>query len=181
MENLVGPAYFIANRTVAQLSQNSVKIDLETFIKRLQYDYLVRVMGLPLYKLFETEYAQDPKPAKWVELVTGGEFEYKGSIAVWGGLANDTFKTSPIADYVYYFYHRDKATEVVGSGTIIPDTENGANVVNRSRMVDAWNSACKNAQLMELFLESDPVAYPDYKGVSAANREYFRNINLMNL
>jgi hypothetical protein len=181
MDNLVNSSFFVANRTVAQLSENSVRLNLETFIKRFQYDYLTRVMGLTLYKLFEAEYTGGPIPQKWKDLVDGAEFDYKGAVCVWPGLANQTFKTSPIADYVYYHYHRDQATTVVGSGTMVPNVENGEVVVNRGRMVDAWNAARKGAQLLEMFLQSRPDDYPNYDGVSEENRQYFTAINILNL
>lgn len=181
MENLINSSFFVANRTIAQLSENSVRTNLELFIKRFQYDYLTRVMGLTLYKLFEAEYVGENKPQKWVDLVNGVEFTYRGALCVWPGLANQTFKTSPIADYVYYYYQRDKVTAVVGSGTMVPNVENGEVVVNRGRMVDAFNAAVKGAQLLEMYLLSRPTDYPEYPGVSDANKYHFTPVNLLNL
>jgi hypothetical protein len=181
MINLVDASFFVADRTVAQLSQAAVRTELELYIKRYQYDYLVRVMGLNLYKLFETGYAIDPKPQIWVDLVSGAEYVQGGKTCIWQGLANQEFKTSPIADYVYYWYQRDKVTAVVGSGTILPNAENGEAVVNRGRMVSAWNAAREGAKACEAFLESNPTAYPDYRGVSYSNRHYFSPVNLLNL
>ena len=64
-------------------------------------------------------------------------------------LIDPEFKTSPIANYVFYYYFMSKDTDVDASGTYKHDRESGSVISNTSRAIPVWNEMIK--MLLPLF------------------------------
>ena len=86
-----------------------VNDELNLFIKKYENDFLKKVFG---------------------------EQEYEPYLPF---LIDTEFRTSPIANYVFYHYFMSKDTDVDSSGTYKHTRDSGIMVSNASRCIPAWN------------------------------------------
>lgn len=80
-----------------------------------------------------------------------------------------TFTTnqSPIAQYIYYWYCRDAASQNTGIGQVITNAENASNVSPRRKLATVWNAMhywCVDfINFMEAMRLQNPVPYPEWE------------------
>lgn len=103
---------------------------------------------------------------RWVDLLEGKEFTYYETLHKWGGFSN-TLLQSPIANYVYYRYMENKATDNTLVGTTVQKVDNNARVNSVQKMIDAWNSMVDMNQNLWRFLNENKSTYPEWKAYAS--------------
>ena len=98
----------------------AIKNRIDWYIQRYEPEYMCKLLGEELYK----DFLDNGESDKWVE--------FKELLVK----SNDLAKTSPIANYVYFFLVRDSQSTATINGV----KKDGDNLVNpQTKMVQAWN------------------------------------------
>lgn len=111
---------------------------INSFIERYEPEYLCKLLGEELYNDFL--------------LHEKGE-----SMNDWDGFMSilvkgDTYKTSPIANYVYFFLLRASHTDATMNG-VKADGDGGKLISPERKMVVAWNDMVQQNKLLYRWLE----------------------------
>lgn len=165
--------YFVGEMTIAQLSQEWVSENFEAQRDKLQTQYLNKMLGKTLAKNFLNglDVVSPIVPEqKWLDLRDGVEGK-------WGGFINEG-KTSPIANYVYYYYNLDLYSASVGSGEVVPANENSRHVLNYSKLCKIWNEMVEMNLELNLFLRGGNY---NYSPCSCSGNELFKIKNSLNV
>lgn len=115
MEHLIDKNYFCGGLYIADLSETREAAELDRYIAKYQKDYIKRMFGVVYSEL-------DELPEELVAL-----------------LRDETLLVSPIANYVYFQYQRDKATVTTGSGEKTVTIQNTSAMSPSEKFVKAWN------------------------------------------
>ncbi len=91
-----------------------------------------------------------------------------------------TAKRSMIANYVYYQWTRDQATQTSQVGEVKTKTENASRTDFRQKQSDAWNDMAFQLWQMWEYLDGNKVAYPSYQA-DYWTRNQYRTINPLNI
>jgi hypothetical protein len=73
-EPLVNESYFEGEMQIGQLESLAVRDELRMFIRRHEYDFLVKALGLPLYEAFYTGMQGATVDQRWLDLAYGKRF-----------------------------------------------------------------------------------------------------------
>lgn len=73
-EPFINDAYFQGELTLGQLDYQSMSDELKLFIIKYEREFLMALLGRPLYEAFYTESQTDPLPARWVPFSYGKTF-----------------------------------------------------------------------------------------------------------
>lgn len=168
---LIDASYFIGGINLPNISQPAVLENLDVFINKYEKKFLKLLLGDALYDLFIAGIAEDPIAEIWTDLKSL--------------LVNSQDKESPIANYVYYYYTRDRATQTVGMGEVKPSGENGSIASPVTKQVRAWNEMVDFVRGFELDMEIypewvKPCEYSHYPYRWALN-EIYHKINSLGL
>lgn len=145
----VNSSYFVGPLTIAQLTEPSVVSNLNYFIAKHADEVIELLLGKPLFDAYVAGMTGSlPYDAKWVTLD--------------GKLYDSTNKISPAANYVYFFYQRNLATETTGTGEKILKAENAISVSNAPKAKLMWNDMVKQNQKLIEFVKANPNDYPEY-------------------
>jgi hypothetical protein len=132
-------SYFVGETFLPNATANTNNINV--FIKKYEQIWLNKVLGIAFAKLFIDGLANNPVDARWTALKLGGMYTYNGVDGLWLGFSNDT-KQSPLANFVYYWYMRDQATQTTSGGETKASAENSKTVSSLTKMARAWNEMC---------------------------------------
>lgn len=92
------------------------------------------------------------------------QFELRNSDVTAPGF---TTNQSVIAQYIYYWYERDAATQNTGIGQVITNAENAMNVSPRKKLATVWNAMhywCVDfINFMEAMRLQNPAPYPEWQ------------------
>lgn len=115
MEHLIDKNYFWGGLYIPDLSEARDAAELDRYIAKYQKEYIKRMFGV--------EYANlDELPDELV-----------------AELMDETMLVSPIANFVYFYYQRDKATVSTASGEKQVSIQSTASVSPNEKLVRAWN------------------------------------------
>lgn len=169
---LIDKTYFEdADMLVAGLGQNVNVKKLNELIAKYERQYLKNILGYAFYKAFQSamddEAESETLATKWKELRDGGEYtDSTGVLRKWEGLINNDL-TSPIANYIYYWYLRKNAsrTTVRGEKSDKQPTSDSSSSINKQ--VRAWNEMVRmSCSLVDFLLnkkEDGEKVYTDFK------------------
>lgn len=144
---LIDATYFIGQLNIAQVDQETVRENLDVFITKYEAKFLTQLLGKTLYDAFLIG-LDDPQPDQiWTDLK--------------GMLVDDTLKVSPIANYVYYFYSEDNATQTTGVSEVLAKAENASYYTPIRKMMRAWNEMVVRVRELRQWLTDNLVTYPD--------------------
>jgi hypothetical protein len=90
------------------------------------------------------------------------------------------YKKSPIANYVYYWFMRNNATQTAATGEVKGTSENSANVSASVKIVRAWNEMAETVREMNEFLMTFRDLY-NWDHNRYHYRRHFRPINEFNI
>ncbi len=186
--NLIDSTYFIGEINIAQLGQQYVQEHLDNLISKYEPKYLRSVLGNAFAKLFDTGRNADSVEERWTKLISGDDYTDKHGIEQrWDGFTNEML-VSPIANYVYYWYTRDNATDTTASGeqTDTPIGAVGASpALKQSR---AWNEmVAMNCRLHDFLLnkkdDNGDRVYPEFDVCKLGSNawDFYKPINIYNL
>lgn len=163
---LIDSSYFdTTERNVPNTGQADVLSSLNSLIAFREKEYLNKVLGYELSKAFleGLDVGSDEIPdQKWLDIRDGVEFSIYGRLNKWEGLINDD-KSSPIADYVYYWYLVGKVNHVSGTGQVQAKNENSEIVSSANQQVQAWNDMVDKTRFLSEFLYQNYTVYPEYR------------------
>jgi hypothetical protein len=181
----IDSSYFVGELNIAQLGQRTVQIKLDLFISKREPEYLKTVLGFELYKAFNEGLEVDPIATKWTDLRDGADYtDASGLLQHWDGFVNDEL-SSPIANYVYYWFTRDNASKTTATAEKEDKTEGTVNVGPAMKQARAWNEmVCMNYKLHQFLkykkTEAGDTVYTEFKGCNTSH-DIFHEINIFNL
>lgn len=144
----INVSYFKGELTIAQITETSVRNDVTTLIVKYADEVIELLLGKPLYDAYVAGMNEAGPPAKWTALDNK--------------LYNEDQFLSPAANYVYWYYQRNLATQTTGTGEKLMKTENSVSVGNGPKVKLMWNDMVKQNKKIVEFLKADPASYPEY-------------------
>lgn len=146
----------------------SDKTAFETFIGLKEMEYLESYFGYELAKnliaaldAYKADHA-NVIPAKYVAILDGAEFtDYNGQLQRWKGLRRDD-KTSPIMDYVYYYWRKLKITST-GTSEYMNEIENSVNIGAAEKVRTVWLHGVYENRILADFMRVNSATYPEYQ------------------
>lgn len=180
---LIDQSYFVGELNIPSTANPSVLGLLNLFIAQHEEELLQSVMGYALWKAYRDGIAASSPDAKWTAIRDGAEYtSLQGYARKWNGLADATKKKSLIANYVYYWYMRDKASLTTIAGEVDAKTDVAGPVSAATKMCRAWNEMVLMIEELVLFLQAKIADYPEFKELNLCTlRNKFRPINPFNL
>lgn len=119
-------------------TNEGIKNAISSFIEKYEPEYLNRLLGDKLCSDFLKSHEE--RVYKWDELET---------ILVTG----DSFKCSPIANYVYFFMLRSFQADATING-VKADHDEGSLISPQQKMIEAWNDMVKMNKKVVKWLEN---------------------------
>ena len=183
MARLIDISYFIGQINVPNAAKVDVGEELLAFVDKYESEFLEDVLGYPLAKAFTTGLAAGSPDAKWTDLLAGKEYtSINNKVEYWKGLRDSTKKTSPIANYVYYWWMRNGVTKTTSVGEVMPEGENSKRVSPARKMISAWNEMSERIDGLICFLEANKATYPEWDSSHIrCVLSQFRQLSLFNL
>ena len=114
MENLIDKSYFWGDIEITGLFKPEMEAKLDMMIAKYQKEYLKQMFG--------TYFLEHEMTDTFKNL-----------------LIDDELKTSPIANFVYYYWQRNNATFQTNAGVKTLNVQNTISVSPAEKMVSAWN------------------------------------------
>lgn len=134
MPTIVNQSFFVEDIFIPNLTHTSDINRVMSFVNKYEPNCLIKIMGYPLYRLFQSENTQ-----RMTDLLNGVEYEdSEGNIQRWQGLVHDT-NVSLIASYVYFYFEESKKAQSTGTGTSTQKPEAGIASSPADKMAKAWN------------------------------------------
>lgn len=161
---IIDTSYFSKRLNLPQLGNALGNQEVEEFIDQYEPEILYKALGYSLAKAFieDVEESGGPTEQRFIDLLDGKAYTYLGRPYSWGGFRNDA-KLSPIANYVYYKFVENNASNVVLIGTVASTTDNNRNVNPMSQLVYAWNRGVDMLYNLYGFLEANKDVYPEWQ------------------
>lgn len=181
MATLIDHTYFIRDLTIGQ-GDNSVVIgNVQAMIDKYEQQYLLELFGYNFKKLYDAGITA--VTAKYVDIKTGKEYtNFYSVLDKWRGFVDTTAKTSPIANYCYYWYQRDGISKTMGDGEFINNPEKKISVGAADKMQRAWNEmVCWNKEFWAfMYAKRDtyPEFFEDVRNYSVNHKDLYRPIYL---
>jgi hypothetical protein len=183
MNNLIDTTWFVGELNIPDTGNASVQEAIGFFVTRYQDELLCAILGYPLYKAFAAAPGDTSNDAKWKDLREGSEFtDAAGQLRRWIGLKNAATKRSIIANYVYFFWMRNRATSTTSIGERTEKSDGSVPASPAQKQCRAWNEMSLWIEELILFLQARAIDYPEFASVdTSAVRSNFRPINPMNI
>jgi hypothetical protein len=183
---LIDQTYFVGELNIPDAPKAEVLERLSFLIAKYEEELLRASLGNDLYLAFITGTVgklEADIDQKWKNLRDGKDYtDLTGRSANWIGLRKGSTKQSMIANYVYYFWLRDRAsrTSAVGETRGLSKTEE--NVSPGTKMARAWNEMVRWISDLVKFLDANRVDYPEWTKVDRSKiSRMFKAINVMGI
>ena len=168
---LINQSFFIRENNIPNINNAGVLERVNAFIAKYEPECLLKLFGYPLYKLFGTESSQ-----RMTDLISGAEYTDANGLSKWQGLIHDT-DISLIANYIWYHYQENDASQKTGVNISVPKGEASIVVSPMEKMVASWNFFSKESEQLIYFLwnktnEDGSRVYPEF-----TNYQYFESLN----
>jgi hypothetical protein len=164
MATIIDDTYFFGDLTIAQKSDPAVNSSLSEYIAECEDRLLTELLGYELYKAFKAW--NGTADGVYKDLRDGKEYTGRsGYDTKWKGLkfSAGASKKSLIANYVYWHWMFNQASDSTGTGEKVADNQNAVNSSAVPKMIRAWNQMVEwNRELLD-FLLSLPDAYPEFQ------------------
>lgn len=150
---LIDASYFIGELDIPNTDTLPVQENLAIFINKYERKFLRTILGNVLYAQYIAGLTEDPVDPKWT--------------ALQDQLRDVTTKVSPISNYIYFFFVRDKTIYNSGTGTQQAEGENSTKADSKIKTVRAWNEMNELSFEIHKFLKTNisiygPLAYELY-------------------
>jgi hypothetical protein len=156
---VIDSTYFYNLIHIPSLGNTVNAASFADYLTQYEKESIERLLG---YELAKEVLAYTTGTGRISDIVNGKEFTVNSRLYKWIGLKN-TEKKSIIANYVYYKYMEDNASQNFVVGNSIPQAENSERVNPVSKMVLAYNNMLKMVDVLYLFLEENAIIYPEFK------------------
>lgn len=153
---IIDYSYFIGKLNLPQRTSEDGQADIARFIQQYELEYLRAALGFDLRKAFLLGLQEDPIPQRWLDLLNGADYTFKGKNDNWPGFAplsngstvsvdtENTYKVTIAAEATSFvlpanFVGVPIAIELRGAGRLEEGTEytitgNTVTVLNPSSM-----------------------------------------------
>jgi len=162
---LIDSTFFVSEISVPNTGKADVLENLNNLIHKHETECLKQILGYELFNKFENA-LPTPVEQRMSDLLNGVEWTSPdGTIQKWQGLVHD--KLSLIANYIYWFYKKNEATQSSGIGTVVPKGASVVNVSPREKMTSAWNFFSEESIDLIYFLRNQKdaggnIMYPEF-------------------
>lgn len=137
MEINIDKRYFWGELAITGLRKDDSDNELNMFITKYKKDYIK--------KLFGGAFTEATLPDDLLPL-----------------LIDEDCATSPIANYIYYYWQRSHASMQTNAGVKVANTQNTISVSPGAKMANAWNEmVLKNIEIHDFLFEEETEVY-DY-------------------
>lgn len=153
---IINASYFVGKINLPQVGDSAGLANVQLFINQYEPEYLQRILGYDLWKVFTEGEPTDPR---WEALLGGEEYIQYDKTRKFEGLAA---MPSPIAQYIYYHFMEDNAIHTVLTGTTVPKTANAIPSNPVPKLVQAWNDMVKLNRSLAAFLNAKSDVYPEW-------------------
>lgn len=166
--SLIDKTFFVKKLNIPNTGTPEVDEIVDSYIKQYEPQFLLKLMGYPLYKAFIAAPAED----RFKAIIDGEEYtDLNGMMNKWPGLVVTISDSTPvqkqciIANYVYYKYRAENATQFTGIGEAIIGGENATMVNPRKKMALVWNEMSDQVKQLLQFLDSKQDLYPEWNNI----------------
>lgn len=132
------------------------QVAFNTFLIKMQTEYLRKSLGVQLYNLLDSGYSEDPIPTIWTNLINGCDFTYSDIQYRFEGLK------SGLIYYSYVKYLQNNMITQTITGTIKPLNENSENITPIGHINNAINYCVELNNDLEAFIKVNETDYPNY-------------------
>lgn len=163
---LIDATYFIRDLNIADAKQGvSSRLGntlLTDYIPVYEKEYLMKVLGYPLYTAFIAGLAITPTvPQKWLDLKNGVTYTVNGKDYQWVGFTNAD-KVTPIANYVYIQYMRNTSTNTTGTGEAQNAQQNAVTLSPDNKIHHASVEMTELTHSLYHYLDNNKIIYTEY-------------------
>lgn len=154
---------------VAAMLQAVGENTLEWFIDKYELEFLYQILGRKLTESFVKGLKEDPQDEIWINL--------KKALVV----ESESFKYSPIANYVFFFISRRGRTQTTINGEVKGTQSFAENVDDSDKLSKVWNDMCYQASFFKNnFLLPNWFIYKEY-GDSSYDYSNLEPINALDI
>lgn len=160
---IIDQSYFFGKLNLPQTGNTDGVELVDSFITTYEKEYLQKILCYSLWKAFSEgiDGSGEPSEQRWIDLLEGAEYEWKGKTVKWNGFENSD-KLSPIANYVYYRFIEDDAVNTTLVGQSTNNQTNATRVNPVSKMIDSWNRMVEMNKVLFQFLKVNEETYPEF-------------------
>lgn len=168
MANFISIDYFksgqlaINNLNSTGFVTTAIENDVKDYIARYEPEYFKKLLGDTLYAYMVAH----PLEVRVVALLAK--------------LRDDTAKTSPCANYIYYHYQADKQIVQTESGDKNVNAGGSESMANIRRYVNIWNSMVDASYEFDEWLQENRTTYPEYCP-DAESIDLWETINILDI
>lgn len=178
---LIDKTYFVGELHIAQLGNESVENVLNIFINKRENEYLRFALGYSFSKTAKEGMTAAEPESKWSDLKNGAEYtDAYGDLQYWPGFVNAD-KQSPLANYVYYWYMRDKASKTTEVAEVEDKRIFTTSVPPNLKQMRAWNEMvdmnCRLYDFLENKKDDDGVRVYDFERSDMEGNKDYENVN----
>lgn len=158
----------------------AVQERIDLFISKHEDDYLLKVLGYPLFKLLKAASGYPViSTGRFGDLLNGAEYvNNKGQTREFPGLKVAT--GNPIASYVWYYFTRDNVSFASPAGEVKNNTENASSASVKVKQMRAWNEMVTFTEQLWDFLDANEDTYPEFD-ICETEYNTFTVINPLNI
>lgn len=161
MIRTLSAAYFVGEISIPNISGTTI-ID-QANLKNLQISiaiyeplFLKDLLGEDLYTAYAAGIAEVTPDAKWTTLNNKIYYTDAALTALSTGI-------SPVANYIYFQFHRNNASVTLQNSEVKPGHQNFTVTSPAQKMVSAWNNMVRLCDEIQEFIEDNITDYPEFE------------------
>lgn len=181
---LIDASYFVGELNIPNTSKPGVSERLTHFIAKREEELLRSLLGVELHEAYKAGIAVAEPDQKWKDLRDGKVYDGYGIMYKWMGLRVAATKESLIANYVYYWWMRDKTTITTEVGEVDVEADKSTAKSNsKAKQCRAWNEMVKWNRELVKFLDVNRATYPEWDRASCLQDRYnlLKSINVLGI
>lgn len=186
---LIDESYFIGERDIPNTYATDVKSVIANLIGIHEKEFLINLMGYDLYSKFKLALKNETDEQRMLDILFGKTFtglnsqpkRWEGLISLLTAVNTIDLKVdgvtvtvtslgvpvaetlvSPIADYCYFYWMKQKASQTAEMGEMKPQGQNAVPITPRRKMTSCWNSMVDKCLLLKEFFQVNSTVYPEY-------------------
>jgi len=147
----IGIEYFTDFRMIDNLNTDEISEVLEEKIDRLEPEFFIKVFG---YEFQQIMLADDTNPI-YESILNGTEYRNSnGQLVKWEGI------NESIANYIYYWWHRERTPLSGGVAFVKGQVQNATVADPNYRIVPVWNKLKPALSILRDYLYINQANYP---------------------
>ena len=186
--SLIDASYFVKKLNIPNSGDTAIAETIVSYINQYEPFFLQKIFGYPLYKAYKASLSD----ARFNDIINGKEYtDINGNINKWPGLIEVLIpaptppattppaqKQSIIANFVYFKYREENATQFTGIGEAIIGAENAVMVSPRKKMALVWNEMSNQVKQFTQFMDANQSAYTEWSNINKIDAlQYFGFMN----